>query len=146
MKAAMKRIVLISCVKKKLPHKAKVERLYVSPLFKGFLRYARNLNPDSIFVVSAKHGLLKLDQEIEPYNSTLKDMSSDQVRAWADRVLEQLRQLADLQSDHFIILAGEKYRKYLVPYMASFEVPFQRMSFGKQLQYLAGQTHGSTLP
>lgn len=142
----MKRIVLISCVKKKLPHKAKAERLYISPLFKGYLQYARNLNPDSIFILSAKHGLLELDREIEPYNSTLKDMSSDQVRAWADVVLEKLKQVADLQSDHFIVLAGEKYRKFLVPYLASIEVPFQRVSFGKQLQYLADQTHEPNLP
>jgi hypothetical protein len=129
-----------------LPHKAKAEHLYISPLFKGYLRYARNLKPDNIFILSAKHGLLELDREIEPYNSTLKDMSSDQVRAWADKVLEQLKQQANLQSDHFIFLAGEKYRKCLMPYLAFRKVPFQGMSFGKQLQHLANQTHESNLP
>ncbi|MGH7990821.1 MAG: DUF6884 domain-containing protein, partial [Limisphaerales bacterium] len=82
----MKRIVLISCVKKKLPHKAKAELLYISPLFKGYLRYARSLKPDGIFVLSAKYELLELEREIEPYNSTLKNMSVVQVRAWADKV------------------------------------------------------------
>lgn len=120
-----------------MPHKAKAGDLYISPLFTGNLRYARSLKPDSIFILSAKYGLLELDREIEPYNSTLKDMSLDQVRVWADKVLEQLKLLADLQSDHFIVLAGEKYRKFLVPYLASFEVPFQGMSIGKQLQYHA---------
>jgi hypothetical protein len=139
------KIVLISCVKTKLPHKAKAEYLYISPLFKGYLRYARNLNPDSIFILSAKYGLLELDKEIEPYNSTLKVMSLAQVRAWADTVIEQLKQKADLRSDHFILLAGEKYRKCLVPYLALYEVPFERMSFGKQLQYLSNQTHEQNL-
>jgi hypothetical protein len=142
----LKKVVLISCVKKKLPHKAKAEHLYISPLFKGNLRYARSLKPDSIFILSAKHGLLELGREIEHYNSTLKDMSVVQVRAWADNVLEQLKRQADLQNDHFIFLAGEKYRKLLLPHLRSFEVPFQGMSFGKQLQYLANQTHEPNVP
>ena len=144
--AALKKVVLISCVKKKLLHKAKAEHLYTSPLFKGYLRYARNLKPDRIFILSAKHWLLELDREIEPYNSTLKDLPVVQVRAWADKVIEQLKQQADLQNDHFIILAGEKYRKFLRPHLKSFEVPFQRMSFFKQLQYFANQSHEPNLP
>jgi hypothetical protein len=66
-------------------------------------------------------------------------MPSAQVKAWADKVVKQLKKQADLQSDHFIILAGEKYRKYLVPYLSSYEVPLQGMLIGKQLQYLATQ-------
>jgi Family of unknown function (DUF6884) len=142
----MKKIVLISCVKKKRPRKAKAEHLYISPLFMGSLRYARNLKPDSIFILSAKHGLLELDREIEPYNSTLKDLPVVQVRAWADKVIEQLKQQADLQNDHFILLAGEKYRKFLRPHLKSVEVPLQGMSFGKQLQYLANPTYEPNLP
>lgn len=133
----MKKIVLISCASKKAHYKAKAEDLYISPLFKVNLRYARSLKPDSIFILSARYGLLELDKEIEPYNTTLNDMSSTQVKAWADRVIEQLKAQADLQRDHFIFFAGEKYRKYLTPHLASYEVPLQGMPIGKQLQYLA---------
>lgn len=73
-------------------------------------------------------------------------MSVVQVRAWADKVLEQLKQRADLQSDHFIILAGEKYRQFLLPHLESFDVPFRGMSFGKQLQHLANQTYEPNVP
>lgn len=137
----MKKIVLISCVSKKKPCKAKAAELYVSPLFLGYLRYAKSQKPDDIFILSAKYGLLELDSEIEPYNLTLKDMSSAQVRAWADDVLEQLRKRADLRSDQFILLAGDRYRKYIVPHLVSYEVPFQGMTIGKQLQYLSAQTY-----
>ncbi|MGH7950750.1 MAG: DUF6884 domain-containing protein [Limisphaerales bacterium] len=143
---AVKKIVLISCVKKKLPHKAKAEHLYISPLFRGYLRYAKNLKPDDIFILSAKYELLELEREIEPYNSTLKEMSVVQVRAWADKVLEQLKQRADLQKDHFVFLAGEKYRKFLMPHLALSEAPLEGMSFGKQLQKFKSQTHEPNLP
>ena len=93
----MKQIALISCASKKRPYKTKAEDLYISPLFMGNLRYARSRMPDDIFILSAKYGLLELDTEIEPYNVTLKEMSTAEVRAWADGVLEQLGRRADLR-------------------------------------------------
>lgn len=133
----MKRIVLISCVSMKLDHKAKAEALYISPLFAGNLRYAKQLNADEIFILSAKHGLLKLEDEIEPYNMTLNEMSSVQAKAWAASVLEQLKEHANLNGDHFIFLAGDKYRKHLVPHLASYEIPLEGMPIGKMLQFHA---------
>lgn len=133
----MKKIVLIACASKKAPTRTKAEALYTSPLFVNNLRYAKHLKPDSIFILSAKYGLIELEREIEPYDVTLNDMSSVQIKAWAGNVLTQLKQRADLRNDHFIFLAGAKYRKYLTPYLASYEVPLQGMPIGKQLQYLA---------
>ena len=133
----MKTMVLIACASKKITHKARAEDLYISPLFVGNLRYAKSLAPDAIFILSAMYGLLDLDKEIEPYNVTLKDMSTAQVRAWANGVLEQLARRADLQHDHFVFLAGDVYRKFLVPHLASYEVPLAGMRIGEQLQFLA---------
>ncbi len=112
----------------------------------GNLRYAKRLEPDAIFILSAKYGLLDLDQVIEPYNLTLKTMKSSQIKEWADGVLEQLKKRADLQSDHFIFLAGDKYRKHLTPHLASYEVPLLGMSIGKQLQHLARLSDERNLP
>ena len=84
-----KKIVLISCVSKKLPYRAKARDLYVSTLFKLNLKYANSLNPDEIYVLSAKHGLLELEREIEPYEQTLNNMRTTEIRAWANNVLQQ---------------------------------------------------------
>ncbi len=124
---------------RKVNHNAKAKDLYKSPLFVGNLKYARSLNPDSIYILSAKYGLLELDKEVEPYNTTLKDMPLAQVKVWADKVVKQLKEQANLESDHFVFLAGERYRKYIAPYLASYEAPLQGMRIGKQLQYLAIQ-------
>lgn len=132
----MRKIILISCVSKKLSHKASARHLYISPLFKKNLAYAQRLNPDAIFVLSAKFGLVDLDQEIEPYDLTLNTMSADQIKVWAVRVLTQLSERADLSQDHFVFLAGTKYRKYLLPKLNYYEVPMEGLSIGKQLQFL----------
>jgi hypothetical protein len=133
----MRKIVLISCVSKKLPYKSKARDLYISPLFQKNMIYAQKLKPDRIFILSAKYGLLNLDTEIEPYNLTLNNMSTSQIKNWAENVLKQLSEQTDLEKDHFVFLAGLKYRKYLIPHIASYEVPLEGMSIGKQLQYLS---------
>lgn len=137
---AMKRIILISCANKKEPQRARAEELYDSPLFKKCLQYARRQKPDKVFILSAKHGLLELDEEIEPYDITLNNLTSGQVTAWADGVLQQLEKHADFQRDRFILLAGERYRKYPALYLASCEIPLLGMPIGKQLQFLTTHT------
>lgn len=132
----MATIVLISCVSKKLPHRARAKDLYVSPLFRAALQYAQRFSPDKIFILSAKYGLVQLNDEIDPYNVTLKDMSIRERKAWASRVLQALRSHCDLEKDHFVILAGNSYRQYLIPYLKSYEIPLEGLSIGKQLQYL----------
>ncbi|MGO8705133.1 MAG: DUF6884 domain-containing protein [Candidatus Brocadiia bacterium] len=138
----MKTFVLISCASKKLTHMAKAKDLYVSQLFKLSLAYAQSLSPNASFILSAKHGLIGLEAEIEPYEQTLLAMTASQRRAWADKVLQELRQQADIQADHFVLLAGRKYREYLVPHLASFEVPLEGLRIGKQLQWLRNRLRG----
>ena len=132
----MKNIVLISCVSKKRAVKSKAPDLYISTLFKLSLQYARKLKPDAIFILSAKYGLVSLNEEIEPYNVTLNMMSAKERKEWADKVIEQLIMCADLQEDHFTILAGERYRQYLLPHLHHRDIPLEGLSIGKQLQLL----------
>ena len=132
----MNKIVLISCVSKKLPYRAKARDLYTSPLFRMNLKYAEQFLPQKIFILSAKHGLVHLDEEIDPYDVTLNEMSASERKGWAARVVSQLRENADLENDHFVILAGQKYRQYLLPYLRSYEVPLEGLKIGQQLQFL----------
>ena len=62
------KIALISCVSKKQElsdgEKVKAKDLYISPLFKMAYDYAKKLDVDRVFILSAKHGLLSPDKEI----------------------------------------------------------------------------------
>ena len=133
----MKKYVLISCVSKKLHHKSKAQDLYVSPLFKKNLQYGKTLNPDKIFILSAKYGLLRLNEEIEPYDKTLNKMRSNEIKEWANSVLNQLKKSTDIENDEFIFLAGNNYRKFLLPHLKNCKIPMQGLRIGKQLQWLS---------
>lgn len=136
----MKKIVFVSCVSKKLPRKARAEELYISPLFKLNLAYAKKLKPQKVFILSAKHGLLRLSDTVAPYDTTLNKMLDPERRKWGARVLKQLRGKVDLQKDRFIFLAGGRYRKYLMPHMRHVEIPMIHLGIGKQLRFLKENT------
>ena len=136
----MQRIVLLSCVSKKLDTKSRARDLYISPLFRYALKYAESLDTDKIFILSAKYGLVDLDMEIEPYELTLNGMKSIEKKVWADDVLKQLASESDLDNDEFVFLAGENYRKYMVPHIKNYNVPMQGLGIGKQLKFLKDKT------
>jgi hypothetical protein len=132
----MNKIVLISCVSKKLTIKTKAENLYISPFFIKALKYAKLLNSKQIFILSAKYGLINLDEEIEPYNQTLNKMKSNERKIWANNILEKLKKLTDIKNDEYIFLAGKKYREYLIPDLTHYQIPMEHLGIGKQLQWL----------
>lgn len=131
-----KQIVLISCVSKKLSHRAKAKDLYISTLFKLNLKYVNKLSPDGIYILSAKYGLLNLDQKINPYEQTLNNMCANEVKQWADRVIVQTKKVSVIEETDFVLLAGEKYRKHLIPHLSGVQIPLKGLGIGKQLQKL----------
>jgi hypothetical protein len=134
-------IVLIACAAKKLAHAAPAKDLYTSQLFRLSYSYAVGLKPDAIYILSAKHGLVSENTVIEPYNVTLNTMSASAIRAWSDAVLDSLRGIADLTTDEVVVLAGDRYRKYLMAHLPNAQVPLEGLRIGEQLQFLVRNGH-----
>ena len=107
------KVVLISCVKMKQEVVHRAKDLYTSPLFRKAWAYAQMLQADRIYILSAKYGLTDPEQLIERYDVTLNNMPSSERRAWAQGVLDRMKQVGiDPQRDEFIILAGRNYYHY----------------------------------
>jgi len=139
----LKPIVFLSCVAVKLDKEVQAKDLYISTLFKFSLRYARKItdNDDTrIFILSALHGLVKLDQVIGPYNLTLNTMSESEKQIWAIKIIEQINNTPeiDLKSDQSVVfLAGNNYRKYLISAISgNVYIPMKGLPIGKQLNFL----------
>jgi hypothetical protein len=130
-----KTIVLLSCVATKLPKPAPARELYNSPLFKRSLSYALTLDPDDIVILSAKYYVIPLDKIIAPYDKTLLNMPKDEANEWGVKVLSILADKYNLEEDKFIILAGEKYRKYITPQMNHWVAPLKGLRIGQQLAW-----------
>lgn len=132
----MEHYVLIACVAKKKSFPSLAHDLYQSALFRKAYKYAQSLKPNGILILSAKHGLVKSDDWLEPYDETLNGQPTKIVEDWAEVVVNQLKEFANLDEDHFTVLAGQKYRRFLVPHLQHFTIPLEGLSIGKQLQKL----------
>lgn len=136
----MKKIVLIACCSKKLKERARAINLYQSDLFKKSIAYAKSINPDEIYILSAKYGLLELEKEVDPYNLTLNKFSEKEKYEWASNVKKSLEEKTDLEKDCFIFLAGQNYRKYPIPCISHYEIPLENKRIGEQLKWLEKNT------
>jgi len=122
----MKSIVLLMCGKNKLSQKAKAKDLYLSPRFQKSIEYAKTITDYSnIYVLSAKHGLLGLEQEITPYDKSIYEMSVQEKKAWADMVIKSLSNISNLKEDKYIFLTDDDYSEYLLPFLVYFELPLK---------------------
>ena len=129
-------IALIQCGKRKRAVRSPAGQLYTGSLFVKSLKYARHRGANIIYVLSAEHGLLDLQSEVEPYEKNLNSMSKGERREWGDRVIEQLRNNTDLENDRFLVLASKRYREGLRGALQCMEVPMVGLRQGEQLRFL----------
>ena len=134
-----KTIVLLSCVKSKEKSPCKAYDMYISSFFKKKKAYAESLNPNSIYILSAKYGLISLNKDIEPYNQTLKNMKVKERLEWTKDVIQELKQNCNLREDKFILLAGKRYRENIIPCLTNYEIPMEGLRIGQQMQWLDRQ-------
>lgn len=136
----MKTIVLISCCKEKLhlSYPVPAEQLYQSIKFKKALEYAKLLNPDAIYILSAKHHVVELTKPLEWYDEKLQDKSSEEIQTWAIKCLKTLKERYDLEHDKFIILAGFDYYHRLLGETGihNYELPLDGLTHGRALHCL----------
>jgi len=137
------RIGLVGCVKTKRTTGALARDLYASTLFTGRRRFVEE-SCDRWFVLSARHGLVRDDEWLEPYDETLNDQSATSKRRWAEKVLAALDALdLDFRTSTFEIHAGNEYRSFgLVDGLrergATIEVPAAHLGQGEQLAFYSG--------
>ena len=102
-------VILIGCVKRKLSTAASAKDLYVSPLFRKGRTYAESAGVPW-FILSAEHGLVAPDDDLEPYDLRLSATSREYRRVWGARVVGTLREaLGSLDGLYVEVHAGSAY-------------------------------------
>jgi len=139
----MSKIVFLSCTKSKLDKPSPAQELYsASPMFQKTLEYGKSLNPDKMYILSAKHHLVPLTKELAPYDLTLKEMNKDAKEKWGEETIKQIKQAGiNPEKDTFIFLAGTEYIKPLLKYIpeGNIEEPMKGKRFGQRLKWLNSQ-------
>lgn len=135
-------VIFLSCVKQKRDKPCLAKDMYISDLFKKSLEYAKRLNPRKIYILSAKYGLLELDEIIYPYNLTLNSMTEKERKIWAYKVIKQCEKKGVDFSEKTIFLCGNNYRKYVIRKFSNANAPLANLTIGKQLQLYKNSLNG----
>lgn len=135
-------VALVSCGKEKKnqrPEARHVELpardLYTSALFRYSLRFAEKM-ADLVFILSAKHGLVPLEQPLRYYEESLVGKSPRARQKWAEGVIATLerRGLRPDGKTRFVLFAGSEYAEFLAPLQA--EEPLAGLGLGYRLSWL----------
>lgn len=126
-------VSFVACCKLKSSKKTSAEKMYISSLFKLSLKYAKE-HSDIVFILSAKYGLLALDDIIDPYNETLNTKTDDEIKEWSKKIIKSIKKLK-LEKSEFLYLCGSNYKKYLENELPGND-PMKGLSLGFRLQWL----------
>ncbi len=133
-------VYLVSCVSAKMTQPTEARSLYVSDWFKKARAHVEGTGA-VWFILSAEHGLVDPTSVIAPYERTLNTMTVRERRAWADRVIGQLKATLP-RAERIYVLAGERYREFLMGHLRSIcpdvQVPMEGLRIGEQLSWLSG--------
>lgn len=138
----MKSVALVSCVSQKGTRAAPAADLYTSDWFEKAKAWVEAAGFDAWYILSAKHGLVAPDEVIRPYDKKLARMSKAVRKEWAFQVaLDTAARVGAHPRTHLTILAGEKYREFLVPELRAMgyrvDVPLKGLGIGEQKRWLA---------
>ena len=107
-------IVFVACSKSKLHYACEAQKIYTpSAIFKKRMTYAKNLT-DKIYILSAKYGLLKPTDWVEPYNRFLGAESSLYKHSWQQKVIMQMKAEGIDFNEEVYFATGEEYWKLLI--------------------------------
>ena len=132
-------LCLVSSVKTKLSQPAPAKELYASAWFRK-ARAVVEARGWPWHILSEEYGLLDPETIIDPYDKTLNDMRRIKRVEWSRGVMSALNpSLAGVGS--VVILAGVKYREFLVPALRergiTVHIPMKGLRNGEQLSQLS---------
>lgn len=135
----MMRIALIGCGKSKADHECQARDMYTGSLFRATLAHCED-RFDRVYILSAFHGLLPLDQVIQPYDRTMSELGGWKYKdAWGNRAASRLL-CRHPRIREVAIYAGAEYAEHVARNLVLSGVyvtlPLRGLPVGRRLQWL----------
>jgi hypothetical protein len=129
-------IAVTPCGSKKKDQADVACRLYTGPYFKKCIGYAfQKVGAQNTYILSAKYGLVRPNEVLEPYDVHMQDPSSVGVAS----VRSDARRFS-LLNESAIILGGKDYRQVALKVWPNAETPLQgKGGMGEQMKWLNHQ-------
>lgn len=130
-------LVIIPCGSAKKTCRSQAGKMYLGGYHRACQAYARTLVPvTKILILSAKYGLLRLTDEIEPYELRMGQIGCVSPSFVRDQALKMR-----LLNQEVIALGGRDYTKICKAIWSDCETPLEGVGgIGKQLKWLKERT------
>lgn len=132
-----RRVALVGCCGPKLSSRAPAFELYTSQLFRLARAFAER-TCDAWLILSAKHGVVRPENVLEPYDCRLEHLTAEQLAWWHSRVRHELA--TQFPGATFVLLAGEAYAAGLAG--LTVERPLRGLGIGQRIAWFARQLEG----
>lgn len=128
-------IIIIPCGARKLTRHARADEIYIGSYHRMCQRYAKKLGYP-FFILSAKYGLLRPSDIIEPYSLTLGQAGSVSP-AFVNKQAQDL----GIKNEDCIAIGGRRYTNLCKAIFKNCQTPLQNIKGGngKQLQWMKAQ-------
>jgi hypothetical protein len=132
-------MIIVACGAKKLDREARARDLYVGSYFRACLAYALAIAPaKDIFILSAKYGLIGINDHIEPYDLKMGEPGSITSTNLWDQV-----GFAGLYNEKVTVLGGKLYVGLCRKVWKGLKAPLEgKGGLGKQIQWMRRETNG----
>ena len=122
-------VVVVPCGGRKRPHASPAGEMYVGSYHRACRRYAERVGADRVLILSARHGLVGLDEVIEPY-----DLRMGQAGSMTGADVRRQAQELDLLDADAVLLGGREYaERGLAAWPAAFAPGAGCTGIGEQL-------------
>ena len=131
-------IVIVACGAKKLDRPARARDLYAGAYFKAALAYAHALAPaKDIFILSAKYGLIGINDHVEPY-----DLKMGEPGSVTSVKLSGQAEFYGLLEEKPIILGGKLYAGLCREVWREAQAPLEgKGGLGEQISWMRSQLY-----
>jgi len=137
------KVVLLCSANRKAPHPAPAWDLYRSEFFRLGKAYAQQYQPSRIFILSAEHGLVPAERELQPYTMTMSALGQGDVKSWGRLVAIQLDEQIDLQRHQVVVLGLGRFADPIVRHLPHSTAPLARMTLEGAMTFLRQQVNRS---
>ena len=103
--AGLPELIVVPCGARKLDRRARAADMYTGSYHRACRRAAEALRPDRLVILSARYGLLDLDDEIEPYDTAHGAAGS----VTADVLRDQAVRRGVAELDPVVVLGGARH-------------------------------------
>lgn len=131
-------MIVIGCGKAKLAVRSRAADLYTGSLFVAARRYVEATGKPWL-ILSAEHGIVSPDDELDPYDRKLR-LTGRELQRWASSAAVRFVQLVGPHVKQMECLAGHPYawpfRNELFWYGVEATEPLEGLGLGLRLQWL----------